>query len=223
MPRAKGPSTDRKLQASRVVRALTKVYPTVRCALDHRNAFELIVATVLSAQCTDKRVNLVTPALFVRFPTAREMASADPAELETMIYQTGFFRAKARNLIALATILVDQYGAEVPKDLDRLTALPGVGRKTANVVLGVAYGIASGVVVDTHVKRLAFRLGLTERSEPEVIERELNSLLPMRHWIDFSHRLIAHGRSTCDALRPRCLECPLAGLCPRQGLAPLAD
>jgi len=221
MPRARGPSSDPKLQAGRVVRSLIETYPTVRCALDHRDAFELLVATVLSAQCTDERVNKVTPALFARYPNPRALAKAELADVEALVYQTGFFRAKARNLVALAKILVEQHDGEVPADLKALTALPGVGRKTANVVLGNAFAIASGVVVDTHVKRLAFRLGLTERTDPEVIEQELNALLPRKHWIDFSHRLIAHGRSTCDALRPRCLECPLRALCPRRGLTPL--
>jgi endonuclease-3 len=221
MPRLRGPSADLKLQAGRVVRSLVKLYPEVRCALEHRNAFELLVATVLSAQCTDERVNKVTPALFARFPTPGEMAKADLTEVEALVYTTGFFRAKAKNLITLSRSIVEQHGGEVPSDLDALTALPGVGRKTANVVLGNAYGIASGVVVDTHVKRLAYRLGLTSRTEPEVIERELNALLAKKHWIDFSHRLIAHGRSTCDALRPLCQVCPLNDLCPRQGLEPL--
>ena len=222
MPRRRGPSANPKVQAGRVVRSLIEVYPEVRCALEHRGAFELLVATVLSAQCTDERVNKVTPALFARFPDPPSMASADLAKVEALIYTTGFFRAKAKNLIELSKVLVEKHGGEVPADLEALTALPGVGRKTANVVLGNAFSIASGVVVDTHVKRLAFRLGLTNRTEPEAIERELNLLLPKEHWIDFSHRLIAHGRSTCDALRPRCRECPLRDLCPRHGLPPLA-
>jgi endonuclease III len=222
MARRKAPSSDPKLQAGKVVRALVDLYPEVRCALDHRNAFELLVATVLSAQCTDERVNKVTPALFAHHPDAEAMASADLPEVESLVYQTGFFRAKAKNLIALSRALVEKHGGAVPADLEALTALPGVGRKTANVVLGNAFAIASGVVVDTHVKRLAFRLGLTTRTEPEVIERELNLLLPRQQWIDFSHRLIAHGRSYCDALRPRCRECPLLDLCPRHGLPPLA-
>jgi endonuclease-3 len=223
MPRLRGPSADPKIQAGQVVRSLVKLYPEVHCALDHRNAFELLVATVLSAQCTDERVNKVTPALFDRFPTPAEMADAELAEVEALVYTTGFFRAKAKNLIALSRTIVEQHGGEVPTDLEALTALPGVGRKTANVVLGNAFGIASGVVVDTHVKRLAYRLGLTSRTEPEVIERELNALLAKKHWIDFSHRLIAYGRSTCDALRPLCQVCPLNNICPRQGLEPLAS
>ncbi len=222
MPSSRRPNADPKKQAGHVVRALVKLYPTVHCALNHRNAFELLVATVLSAQCTDERVNKVTPALFARYPDSRSLAMADLTEVEKLVYQTGFFRAKARNLIALSEAIVANHGGEVPANLEALTALPGVGRKTANVVLGNAFAIASGVVVDTHVKRLSYRLGLTERTEPEVIERELNQLLPRKHWIDFSHRLIAHGRSLCDAQRPRCRECPLLDICPRQGLAVLA-
>ena len=221
MSSRRGPGASPKLQAGRVVRSLIEAYPEVRCALDHRDAFELLVATVLSAQCTDERVNKVTPALFARFPDPPSMASAGLAEVEGLVYTTGFFRAKAKNLIELSKALVERHGGEVPDDLNALTALPGVGRKTANVVLGNAFRIASGVVVDTHVKRLAFRLGLTARTEPEVIERELNGLLPKKHWIDFSHRLIAHGRAVCDALRPRCPACPLRELCPRHGLPPL--
>jgi len=218
MPRTPGPEADPKSQARRVVRALVKLYPTVVCALDHRDAFELLVATVLSAQCTDERVNRVTPALFARYPDPGRLAEADLAEVERLIYQTGFFRAKAKNLLGLAKALVERHGGAVPADLDALTALPGVGRKTAHVVLGNAFAVASGVVVDTHVKRLAFRLGLTGRTDPEHVERELAAILPRKHWIDFSHRLIAHGRSTCGALRPRCDACPLRPLCPRSGL-----
>jgi endonuclease III len=223
MPTHRGPGADSKAHARRVVRSLVRLYPTVRCELNHRDAFELLVATVLSAQCTDDRVNKVTPALFSRFPDAASLAGADVAEVEGLVYQTGFFRAKARNLVALARLLVDRHGGEVPADFEALTALPGVGRKTAHVVLGNAFAIASGVVVDTHVKRLAFRLGLTGRTEPEGIERELAGLLPRKHWIDFSHRLIAHGRGPCDAQRPRCIDCGLRRLCPRQGMLPLAD
>ena len=223
MPRRRSPSDDPRTQAGRVVRDLIQLYPEVRCALDHRNAFELLVATVLSAQCTDERVNQVTPALFARFPDPKSLAAADLADVEALVYRTGFFRAKARNLVALARSLVELHDGSVPIRHESLTDLPGVGRKTANVVLGNAFAIASGVVVDTHVKRLAFRLGLTEKTDPERIERELNLLLPKKHWIDFSHRLIAHGRSTCLALRPRCPACPLLDLCPRRGLPPLPD
>ena len=208
-----------KARAGEVNRALIAIYPTVTCALDHRDAFELLVATVLSAQCTDERVNRVTPALFARYPDAKTLAVADLGDVEGLIHSAGFFRAKARNLVALSGFLVERHRGEVPADLDALTALPGVGRKTAHVVLGIAFAIASGVVVDTHVKRLSFRLGLTKRTEPEVIEHELAKLLPRDQWIDFSLRLIAHGRSTCLALRPRCDACPLSTDCPRAGVA----
>ena len=208
-----------RTRATELVRALVAHYPTVHCALDHRNPFELLVATVLSAQCTDVRVNTVTPALFARYPNAAALAVADVADVEELVRPTGFYRNKAKNLIALARKIVDDHGGEVPADLEALTALPGVGRKTAHVVLGNAFAIPSGVVVDTHVKRLSFRLGLTKRTEPEVIEHELARILPQDQWIDFSHRLIAHGRSTCVALRPRCQACALAELCPRSGVA----
>ncbi|WP_435016730.1 endonuclease III [Tundrisphaera sp. TA3] len=207
-----------KLKAAEFTRALIETYPTVRCALDHRNAFELLVATVLSAQCTDERVNRVTPALFARYPGAVDLAVAEVEDVEALIHSTGFFRAKAKNLVALSQKLVEYHGGQVPADLDALTCLPGVGRKTAHVVLGNAFAIPSGVVVDTHVKRLAFRFGLTKKTEPTVIEHELAALLPQDQWIDFSHRLIAHGRSTCLALRPRCDACPLLALCPRVGV-----
>jgi endonuclease-3 len=218
MTRSNRPSDDRKLQAGRVVRALARHYPDVTCALHHRDAFELLVATILSAQCTDVRVNQVTPALFARFPDAGALARADLAEVEALIHSTGFFRAKANNLVAMAAQLVACHRGEVPRDLDALTALPGVGRKTANVVLGTAYAIASGVVVDTHVKRLARRLGLTEDTDPVAIERDLIAVVPREHWVDLSHRLIAHGRAVCDALRPRCRDCVLATLCPKTGV-----
>lgn len=218
MPRTKSPSPDPSLQAKRVVSSLTKLYPVVKCALDHRNPFELLVATILSAQCTDVRVNLVTPALFERFPDAQALARADLAEVESLIHSTGFFRAKAKNLVAMANGLVELHGGEVPDDLEALTALAGVGRKTANVVLGNAFSIASGVVVDTHVKRLAFRLGLTTNRDPVAIERDLVELVPKKHWVDLSHRLIEHGRRTCGSLRPKCDDCALAGLCPKSGV-----
>jgi endonuclease-3 len=209
----------RKPQARRVVRALAGLYPEALCALSHRNPFELIVATILSAQCTDARVNLVTPALFGRYPDAAALAAAEPAELERLIHSTGFFRAKARNLLGMARALVAGHGGEVPADLDALTALPGVGRKTANVVMGTAFGLASGVVVDTHVKRLSYRLGLTDATDPVVIERDLAAVVPRAEWIALSHRLILHGRAVCDARRPACGACTLAGFCPRRGLA----
>ncbi len=213
------PGSDRASQALRVVRALRRHYPDAICALNHRSEYELLVATILSAQCTDARVNLVTPALFARFPDASALAVADQAEVEALIHSAGFFRAKAKNLIAMSRAVVAEHAGKIPADLDALTAMPGVGRKTAHVVLGNAFGIASGVVVDTHVKRLSVRLGLTESTDPEKIERELNALVPRKEWVNLSHRLIDHGRKVCSALRPRCDACPLDAICPRNGVS----
>jgi endonuclease-3 len=218
MPRTAPPTPDPRLHARRVVRAFEKLYTEPHCALEHQGPYQLLVATILSAQCTDVRVNLVTPALFDRYPDAASLAAARPEEVEALIRPTGFFRAKAANLRAMAQKLVRDHGGAVPADLDALTALPGVGRKTANVVLGNAFGIASGIVVDTHVKRLAFRLGLTQSRDPKVIERDLMALIPRKHWVDLSHRLIEHGRKVCLARKPRCQSCELAKLCPKRGV-----
>lgn len=207
----------------KLLRLLAAAYPTAVCALHHHNPYELLVATILSAQCTDERVNQVTPELFRRYPTPRELAAARPSDLEALIRSTGFYRAKARNLIAMAQAVVEQHGGEIPRQLDELVRLPGVGRKTANVVLGTAFGIATGVVVDTHVKRIVRLLGLSHATQPEQIERELMQLLPRQEWIDFSHRLIHHGRRVCIARRPRCAACPLLRVCDRTGLPPLPD
>ncbi|AGA27281.1 endonuclease III [Singulisphaera acidiphila] len=220
MPRLPQPNDDPTLQAKQVVRSLVQLYPTVECALVHRNPYELLVATILSAQCTDARVNMVTPALFARFPDPRTLAQADLAEVEELIHSTGFFRAKAKNLVAMANLVVELHGGEIPRELDALTALPGVGRKTAHVVLGNAFAIASGVVVDTHVKRLSFRLGLTTGRDPITIERDLVQIIPRKQWVDFSHRLIEHGRRTCVAIRPRCDECAIAAICPKREVKP---
>jgi endonuclease-3 len=202
-----------------VVRALVKLYPEPRCALEHTDAYQLLVATILSAQCTDVRVNLVTPALFARYPRPADLAKAEPAELEALIRSTGFFRAKAKNLRAMAQRVVEEHGGKVPNDLDALTKLPGVGRKTAHVVLGTGFSIASGIVVDTHVKRLAFRLGLTTSRDPKMIEHDLDAIVPRAHWVNFSHRLIDHGRKVCIARKPRCSACTLAAICPKIGVA----
>jgi endonuclease-3 len=218
MPKATRSLAKSKQQAQRVVAALERLYPDATCALVHKNPYELLVATILSAQCTDARVNLVTPAVFQRYPDARALAGAESAELEDLIRSTGFFRAKARNLLGMAKGVVERHGGEIPADLDALTALPGVGRKTANVVLGTAFGIASGVVVDTHVKRLSLRLGLTRAKTPEQIERDLIRIIPRDGWIDLSHRLIQLGRRYCLALRPKCGECPLESICPKIGV-----
>ena len=204
MSRAKGPSTDPKTQARQVCGALVRAYPEATCALTHADPYQLLVATILSAQCTDARVNMVTPELFRRYPDAAALARAVPGELEAMIRSTGFFRAKTRSLLAMAGQVVERHDGEIPRDLDALTALGGVGRKTANVVLGTAFGIARGIVVDTHVKRLARRLGLTSRQTPEQIERDLMQVIPRRQWVDLSHRLILHGRRVCLARRPQC-------------------
>ncbi len=194
--------------------ALRRLYPEPTTALDHQNAYQLLVATILSAQCTDERVNQVTPALFARYPDPPSLAAADPETLEGLIRSTGFYRNKARSLLGAARRITDAYGGEVPDDMERLLTLPGVARKTANVVLGTAFGQASGVVVDTHVKRVSGRLGLTAETQPDRIEQDLMALLPPGEWIDFSHRLIWHGRKLCQARRPRCEQCPLAPCCP---------
>lgn len=215
----KSPSTiDPKRQARRLARKLAELYPDADCALDHRNPFELLVATILSAQCTDKKVNEVTPALFARFPDAEALAHGDLSEIETLIHSTGFFRSKARNLLGMAKTLVEEYKGEVPAEFEALNSLPGVGRKTANVVMGTAFGIASGVVVDTHVKRLSRRLGLSTKNDPDQIARELEGLLLKRDWIVFSHQMILHGRGVCSAARPRCDGCELLKICPRIGV-----
>lgn len=201
----------------RILRRLAKAYPRAQCALQHENPLQLLVATILSAQCTDARVNQVTPALFRRFPDAEAFATADPRELEQMIQSTGFFRNKARNIIRCCREIVARHGGKVPADLDSLVQLPGVGRKTANVVLGDCFGIP-GVVVDTHVKRLSRRLGLTSATQPERIERELMQRVPREEWTALGHRLIYHGRLVCRARNPNCVGCVLADLCPRVGV-----
>ena len=189
-------------------------YPDAHCALDFTNAFELLCATILSAQCTDKRVNLVTPALFARYPDAAALAAARPEEVEEIIRTTGFFRSKAKSLVGMAAGLVERHGGAVPADMAALTALPGVGRKTANVILGNAFDRNDGIVVDTHVTRLANRLGLTAESDAVKIEQALMPLFPPEHWTMLSHLLIEHGRQVCVARTPRCGECPLSDVCP---------
>lgn len=197
-----------------VLALLQRTYPQAHCELRHGNAFELLVATILSAQCTDDRVNQVTPQLFARFPDAAALADADPAELEALIRSTGFFRNKAKALREASRLLVEQHGGAVPRDIEQMVALPGVARKTANVVLGTAYGIPTGVVVDTHVKRVAGRLALTQHTDPEKVERDLMAIVPPERWIDLAHQLIWHGRRICQARKPRCRECPLMPHCP---------
>ena len=193
---------------------LERLYPDAKCTLNYETPVQLLVATMLSAQCTDERVNRVTPALFQRFPNATALASAELEELETLIRSTGFYRNKAKNIKAACEKIVSQFGGEVPKQMEQLLSLPGVARKTANVVCANAYGINQGVTVDTHVKRLSKRLGLTKHTDPKQIERDLMPLIPQPEWENFSIRLIYHGRSVCQARKPKCRECKLAHICP---------
>lgn len=197
-----------------IMRLLHTEYPDARCELNFTNAFELLVATILSAQCTDERVNMVTPALFARFPNAAALAGAEQVEVEELIRSTGFYRNKAKNLLAAARRMVEVYGGEVPQTMDELLTLPGVARKTANVVQGNAFRIANGIAVDTHVKRLSERLALSSESTPEKIERDLMTIAPRDEWIDLSHLLIFHGRRVCDARKPNCAGCVIRHLCP---------
>ena len=211
--------SEQKERARPIVGALKRAYPDAECALHYDSPFQLLVATILSAQCTDERVNLVTADLFARYPTAEKLDRVPLKRLESLIKSTGFFRNKAKNIKACCRALVEQYGGEVPADLEALVALPGVGRKTANVVLGTAFGKATGVVVDTHVARITRRLGLTEHTDPVKIERDLMELIPRKGWINFSHRLIHHGRRVCKARKPLCDQCPLEAWCPRIGVS----
>lgn len=211
---------DRKLGAA-VARRLARSYPQAHCSLDFASPFQLLIATILSAQCTDKRVNVVTVDLFGRWPTAAALAAASQPAVEAVIRSTGFFRAKAKNIRGCCTALVERHGGEVPRTLEELVRLPGVGRKTANVVLGSGFGLPSGVVVDTHVGRISRRLGLTRHADAVRAERDLMAVIPKSHWIAFSHRVIEHGRTVCTARRPSCEDCPLADLCPRIGVKPV--
>lgn len=203
-----------------MIRRLKQLYPDAHCELDHRDAFELLCATILSAQCTDARVNLVTPALFARYPDATTLADARQEEVEEIVRPTGFFRNKARSLIGMARAVVERHGGGIPRTMEELRTLPGVGRKTANVILGNAYGINEGVTVDTHVGRLSRYLGLTKHDDPEKVEQDLMKLAPREDWALLSHLLIFHGRRVCIARRPRCDDCVLVDLCPSAFLAP---
>jgi endonuclease III len=196
------------------IRRLEATYPDAKCSLDHRNPYELLVATILSAQCTDARVNMVTPSLFARFPDASALAEADQGDLEERIKSTGFFRNKAKSLLGMARAVVDRHRGAIPDSMEELTELPGVGRKTANVILGNAFGKNTGVVVDTHVTRVSFRLGLTRETDAVKIEQDLMKVVPREKWTPFSHLLIFHGRSICVARRPLCEQCPLWDICP---------
>jgi endonuclease III len=205
-----------RARAEATVEVLRDLYPDVHCALVHSNAYELLAATILSAQCTDARVNMVTPTLFAKFPDPAALAGADPEEVESIIQSTGFFRSKTKNLIGMAQAVTERFGGEVPVALDDLVTLPGVGRKTGNVVRSVWFH-EPGLPVDTHVTRLSARLKLTAETDPVKIEHDLGAMVPPAEWGDLSLRLIEHGRRVCDARRPRCSECALAGLCPSAG------
>jgi len=212
MPRERRAATQERAQE--IYRRLTERYPDAHCALNHRNAFELTVATILSAQCTDARVNQVTPELFRAYPDPPSLAAAPLSSVEGLIHSTGFFRSKARNLVGMAQAVEERHGGEIPRTLEELVALPGVGRKTANVILGNAFGLDEGVVVDTHVKRIAKRLGWTRRVDPVRVEQDLVRLFPQTQWTMLSHLLIFLGRDLCPARKPRCAQCPLVDLCP---------
>jgi len=229
-PRAKRPAAkrrrategpaERRARLRRIIARLEREFPAAHCALDHGTPLELLVATILSAQCTDARVNLVTPSLFAKYRSAGAYAAADPRVLEREIQSTGFFRNKTKSIIGMAQALVERHGGRVPDTMDALVALPGVGRKTANVVLGNAFGRNEGVVVDTHVQRISGLLRLTQETTPEKIERDLMELVPRAKWTVFSHLLILHGRKTCIARRPRCESCRLSELCPSSHVRP---
>lgn len=213
----------KKQRALEILVRLKRLYPDAPCTLNYETPVQLLVATMLSAQCTDARVNQVTPALFSRFPDAKALANADLTELENLVRSTGFYRSKAKNIQATCRILVQEFASQVPPSMEQLLTLPGVARKTANVVLAHAFGIHSGVTVDTHVKRLSYRLGLTEHTDPIQIERDLIRLLPSEDWENFSIRLIYHGRAICKARNPACLACLIADLCPSANLPQLAE
>ena len=214
--RKRGRESKRALRerVEQIIAHLRATYPDAECALVHRNAWELLVATILSAQCTDKRVNIVTPALFAQFPTVESFAAAPREDLEEAIKTTGFFRNKAKNIQGAARVMLEKFGGAVPNTMAELLELPGVARKTANVVLGVAFQVADGIVVDTHVSRLSQRLRLTRQKDATKIERDLMEVVPQADWIDIGHLLIHHGRALCTARKPACGECPLQDLCP---------
>jgi endonuclease-3 len=217
------PRADVEQIAAQTIERLAADYPDVTCALENETPFQLLVATILSAQCTDARVNMVTPVLFGRWPSAAEMSRAPVQQIEKVIASTGFFRNKAKNIKACSQALMKDYDGEVPREMDQLVALPGVGRKTANVVLGTAFGLATGVVVDTHVTRISRRLGLTEHTDANKIEADLMRLVPQSEWVDFAHRMIHHGRQICIARKPKCEECSMRSFCPKIGVTTNRD
>ncbi|HEX3471098.1 MAG TPA: endonuclease III [Silvibacterium sp.] len=210
-PNLKGDLAPERI--AEILRRLEAAYPNAECALHHRNAWELLVATILSAQCTDARVNMVTPELFRKFPTPKAMAEASLPAIEEEIRSTGFYHNKAKSISGAAKKIAGEFGGKVPRTMAELLTVPGAARKTANVVLGVAYNVAEGIVVDTHVLRLSNRLGLTHGTDPKKVEQDLMKIIPQDHWIQFSHELIHHGRQVCIARKPRCVECTLETLC----------
>ena len=210
--------TATKRHAAKVLRRLKADYPEAPCALNHKTPFQLLIATILSAQCTDERVNIVTKDLFRKYKQPADFAAAPLGDIEKAVQSTGFFRNKAKNIKACSTALLEQHGGKLPQDLDSLVRLAGVGRKTANVVLGTAFGLATGVVVDTHVGRLSRRLGLTSERDAVKVERDLIRLLPKKEWIQFSHRMIHHGRAICSARRALCEDCSMKRFCPKVGV-----
>ncbi len=212
MPKPRN-AAQRKERVQKLLEGLDTLYPNVTCALHHRNAWELLVATILSAQCTDERVNKVTPGLFAKYPTIEDLANAPQPEVAEDIKSTGFFNNKSKSIIGAAKRILNDFGGEVPKTMDELLTVPGAARKTANVVLGTAYGVASGIVVDTHVSRLSNRLDLSKQTNAEKIEQDLIKIIPHDRWISFSHQLIHHGRALCVARKPKCAECLLDPIC----------
>ena len=212
--------TRTQARATEIFARLGARYPDAHCELQHHSAYELLAATILSAQCTDVRVNLVTPVLFARYPTPETLADAEPTAVEAIIRSTGFFRTKTKSLIGMARAVVERHGGQVPRTMEELRALPGVGRKTANVVLGNAFGVNAGITVDTHVGRISRRLGLTRHDDPEKVEQDLMPLFPAPEWALLSHLFIFHGRRTCIARRPRCADCVLVDLCPSAAALP---
>src|SRR6516162_3032530 len=217
MAKKKSAAEPVQQRAKQIAAGLAKLYPNAKCALDHENPLQLLIATILSAQCTDVRVNMVTPALFARYPDAAAFANAVPEELEKMIQSTGFFRNKAKSIVACCKQIVENHGGQVPGTMEELNPLPGIGRKTANVILGNAFGVP-GITVDTHVGRLSRRLGLTKEADADKVERDLMALLPDKEWTMFSHRMIFHGRQVCFARKPNCEGCTLNKVCPRVGV-----
>jgi endonuclease-3 len=206
-------AAERRARVDQILRGLNEMYPNATCALQHRDSWELLVATILSAQCTDKRVNEVTPGLFDKYPTPRDFAAVRPEVLAQDIRSTGFFNNKAKSIVGAAQKVLRDFGGKVPKTMEEMLSIPGAARKTANVVLGTAYGVAVGVVVDTHVQRVSRRLDLTKQTDPVKIEQDLMKIVPQGSWILFSHQIIHHGRALCQARKPRCAECRLDTIC----------